>query len=724
MKLRKILVASTLAGVAAVTLASCSSSESDGNAISGSYTSKNSYASSSEAYNDVFGAYDTALNSAEAEVDDINKRYAEMAVAEAKLLETGAFLPTSTEGGNYQVSNVAPRGVPYTYWGTDSEKFDHLVITNEKMKASDRTALTEAWNKIKAGETVTGYPTEGSEQTKWTTYCQNYLKNQGYTLKKTYNYTFTSDMATWDALNTSSSADSEFLVQGISNLLQYDSLGNQDYAMAESYTVSDDGLTYTFKIRKGAKWVDVDGNEYAEVTANDFVTGMQHALDAQAGLEFLVDGVIKGASEYMTSTTKDFSTVGVKALDEYTLQYTLESKTPYFLTMLGYNIFAPMNKTYYESKGGKFGAAFDATATDYTYGTSKDTILYNGAYIMTGYTSESEITLTKNQKYYKADEVTLDSVKYTYNDGSDSKSIYTEWKNGTKDGATLNSSVLQEAKDNGDYAQYATISNTQSSSYAMFFNVNRTQYVNFNDGTNVKTTKTDAQADRTVAAMKNINFRNALVRSVDRVAYNAAVYGSDTAKNSLRNTYTPGTFVSLTEDTTININGTATKFDKGTYYGEIIQAQLTADGSDLKVWDAENATSDGFDGWYNADSAKAYLTKAVEELKAQGITIDKKHKIIIEYVVGSYNDLYKARAAAIEQSVEGILGDYVDFVAVSASTRAQHLYAGYRINSGTEANFDVYDVSGWSPDYGDPSSYLDTVKNGGYMQMLFGINAE
>lgn len=105
--------------------------------------------------------------------------------------------------------------------------------------------------------------------------------------------------------------------------------------------VSDDGLTYTFHLRKGASWVDSQGRKIADVTADDFVAGMQHMMDAQGGLEYLIEGIIVNASQYISGEVTDFSQVGVKAVDDYTLEYTLESPCSYFLTMMGYSIFAP-----------------------------------------------------------------------------------------------------------------------------------------------------------------------------------------------------------------------------------------------------------------------------------------------------------------------------------------------------------------------------------------------
>ena len=158
--------------------------------------------------------------------------------------------------------------------------------------------------------------------------------------------------------------------------MEYDVEGTLQPALAESYEVSDDGLTYTFHLRKDVKWTDSQGREVDTVKADDFVAGMQHMCDAQGGLEYLVQGVIKNVSQYISGEVTDFDEVGVKAVDDYTVEYTLEEPCSYFMTMLGYTIFMPMSRSYYQSQGGKFGAEYDSSAADYQYGKDSNSIAY------------------------------------------------------------------------------------------------------------------------------------------------------------------------------------------------------------------------------------------------------------------------------------------------------------------------------------------------------------
>ena len=146
-----------------------------------------------------------------------------------------------------------------------------------------------------------------------------------------------------------------------------------------------------------------------------------------------------------------------------------------------------------------------------------------------------------------------------------------------------------------------------------FFNVMRNQFANVNDASVGVSTKTVQQAEAYNQAMQNIHFRHALATSGDRASYNAQNVGEELKLNNLRNSYTPANFVSLEEEVTVQINGEDVTFPAGTKYGEIMQAQLDADGFEVTVWDpkADNGlgSGDGFDGWYNPEYSKAELDK-------------------------------------------------------------------------------------------------------------------
>lgn len=701
-----------------VSVSSSASSESDASASASSESEAEAEESempegydetSTELYNEALGDFNDALATAK-EAETVDERYALMAVAEGKLMESAMMYPLISKGGMYAMYRMAPRTKDYTLWGSDQDRYHQYVVTTDFIKTEDYNEMRAKWDELKGTGTYESWVKE-------------YLAGKGYTLKDSFSMPYASDPVTWDGLATSRAADTNAIINTYDGLMEYDVEGTLQPALAESYEVSDDGLTYTFHLRKDVKWTDSQGREVDTVKADDFVAGMQHMCDAQGGLEYLVQGVIKNVSQYISGEVTDFDEVGVKAVDDYTVEYTLEEPCSYFMTMLGYTIFMPMSRSYYQSQGGKFGAEYDSSAADYQYGKDSNSIAYCGPYLVTNATAKNTIVFKLSDSYWNKDNVNIKTLTWLFNDQSDVTKMYTDAKAGTVDYVNLNTSTMETAKSEGLYDQYAVVSDTDATSFMAFYNINRTATANANDGTTAKSTKSDEEIQRTNKALQNVHFRRAISFAADRGAYNAQQVGEDLKYTSLRNTFTPGYFVSLSKDTTIQINGTDTTFPAGTYYGEIVQKQIDADGVKIKVWDAENKTSDGFDGWYNPENAVEELNTAIEELAEDGITIDESNPIQIEYPYPSAVEVYTNKANSYKKSVEAALGGKVVINLVDAVDLDGWYYAGYYANYGYEANYDVYDVSGWGPDFGDPCSYLDTMLPDyeGYMTKCFGI---
>lgn len=664
-------------------------------------------------YNDVLGEFYEVYTAAK-ESDNVSERQALMAVAEAKLMESAVMLPLSSQGGNYAISRVVPRTATSQLWGNDAYRFHDVLVCTEPLTAAHREELKALWNELKGTGT-------------WEAKAEEYVTSKGYTLKDSYSLGYSSDPQTWDVLATSMAADSEAIVNTYDGLYEYDSENVLQPALAESYTVSDDGKVYTFKIKQGLKWVDSQGREVADVKADDFVAGMQHMMDAMGGLEYLVQGVIVNANEYIAGEVTDFAQVGVKAIDEYTLEYTLCQETSYFMTMLGYGVFAPMSREYYVSQGGKFGADYDSAAEDYTYGKTPDNIAYCGPYTVSNFTAENTIVFKANPTYWDAANINVKTITWLYNDGEDATKAYKDTMSGVLDGAGLNASSVEAAKTDGVFDTLAYVADTDATSFMAFYNVNRAAYANFNDANAVVSPQTEEQAERTVAAMRNVHFRRAVSFATDRATYNAQTVGEALKLTSLRNSYTPGTFITLAEDVTIDINGTATTFKAGTMYGEIMQAQIDADGVKMTVWDPKAdggiGSSDGFDGWYNPEAAAEEMALAVEELKATGIEISAENPIYIDLPYWSTSEVYSNRAQAYKQSIETVLEGAVIVNLTECVDVMEWYNAGYYPATGAESNYDVCDISGWGPDYGDPQTYLDTMlpEYAGYMAKCLGI---
>ena len=325
--------------------------------VAGSFAEEAAYVrgDDDEIYDAVLGDFTALMEAAEA-AESIDERFILEAKAEAYLLDSAVMIPTTTQGGAYQIDRRAYRTAPYVNWGNDDDRWGTIVLCNELIKKEDRETLKEAWQKAVAGEAA--YDAEAI------------LSGLGYTFNKDYKITFQTAPVTLDWLNTSSQSDTEITVQTVDGLVQYNNLGVMEPKLAESWDISDDGLTYTFHIRQDAKWFTSEGAEYAPVTAKDFVAGFRHMLDAKAGLEWLVDGVIKGATAYYAEGGA-WEDVGYEATDDYTLVITLEKPTSYFMTMLSYSCFLPICEDWYLSHGGVFGGeefvAASADTSTYTY---------------------------------------------------------------------------------------------------------------------------------------------------------------------------------------------------------------------------------------------------------------------------------------------------------------------------------------------------------------------
>ncbi len=652
-----------------------------------------------EAYENALGGYEELMAAAKDPSISNDERFVLEAQAEAYLLDSAVMIPTTTQGGAYQLSRIAPRTVPYVQWGNDDDRFFGMVISDEFLTPDERAELFELWGKAVAGE---GEYDPAA-----------YLTEKGHSLLKEYVLTFATAPVTIDWLNTSSQSDTEITVNTVEGLVQYNNLNQMMPALAESWDISDDGLTYTFHIRQGVKWFTSEGTEYADLTAKDFEAGFHHMLDTDAGLDWLVDGVIVGVSEYLGGGS--FDDVGYKAVGDYTLEVTLVNPTSYFMTMLTYSIFLPICQSFYEAHGGVYGreeyqAAF-ADTNAYTFGKAEDVAsqVYCGPFLLQKLQKDSEILVVKNQGYYKADEVTLDSIKWIYDDGSNPTAFYNDVVNGVYAGCALSQAngLLDIAKEDGNFDKYAYVSETTSTSYFGGLNLNRGTFA-LESGA-CASPKTEQQKIDTNTALQNKNFRKAVVHAWDKAAYNAVQRGADLAEASLRNMYTHPQFVSLTNDTT-DANGHT--FPAGTFYGEMVQYYIDQLGAKVTVADACN-------GWYQPEAAKEYLEAAKAEL---GDSVS--FPIYIDVVYLGTSEVNTAQAQAFKQTVEATLGaENVTVNLIEATTTEDFYASGYRASNGEAGNFDMFYGSGWGPDFGDPCTYLDTFagEGAGYMTKVIGL---
>ena len=671
---------------------------------------------SNQVYTAAFGGFYNLYMQAKG-ASSMAERYALMAAAEGKLLASGTMLPIYAGGGSYAISRLAPYTTPNVLWGSDEDRFHNAVVTTAPITAAHREEMKKAYAEKKGSGT-------------YESWAKAYLLEQGYTLKDTYTIGYTSDPETWDVLASSKSVNARAIVNTYDGLYEYDCEGVLQPALAESYEKRENGdgtVTYRFTLREGATWVDSQGRHIAPVVADDFVAGLQHMMDAMGGLEYLTEGVIFNAREYISGQLRDFSQVGVRAENERTVAYTLTEDAPYFMTMLGYGVFAPMCRSFYTARGGAFGEDYDPADPGYRYGKSPEDIAYCGPYLVTNATAESTIVFQENPAYWNGDNINIRAITWLYNDGTEELKTYTDTVNGTIDTGALNAAAVAKAKADGIFNRDAFVTAGDAITYFMFFNLNRASYANFNDDSVAVSKKPEPERQRTKGAMANIHFRRALCLSVDRGAYNAQSVGEDLKFAALRNSYTPGNFVYLPEDVTVTVDGEARTYPAGTAYGAMLQDQLSAEGLTMQVWDEKaeggQGSSDGFDGWFDAGAAMREMTKAVADLQEQGIPVTKEQPIYIDFPYYSSSPVNTNMANAFKKSVESVLNGLVVILPVDCGDRAGANYAGYYITGGEQANYDIYGYAGWGPDYGDPQTYLDTVlpEYAGYMTKMFGI---
>lgn len=227
----------------------------------------------------------------------------------------------------------------------------------------------------------------------------------------------------------------EVIADYTDGLTQMDAEGGAIPAIAESWDISDDGTVYTFHLRDDAVWSNGD-----PVTAADFVFGWQRAVDPANASEYsymLSDiGQVVNAAEIIAGE-KDVSELGVKALDDKTLEVTLNVPVSYFLSLMYFPTYYPVNQAFYESVGD-------------TFGTSPETVLSNGAFIMDTYEpAATAFHLTKNPDYYDADKIQLAGLSYQVI--QDSQQALMSFQTGALDTVLVGGEQVEQVKDDPQF---------------------------------------------------------------------------------------------------------------------------------------------------------------------------------------------------------------------------------------------------------------------------------
>ena len=501
---------------------------------------------------------------------------------------------------------------------------------------------------------------------------------------QTYSYVYTQDPDTLDYSISNKKSTSEFTGNAVDGLLEVDKYGNLIPSLAKDWTVSKDGLTYTYKLRKGVKWMTSEGEEYGgEVKAQDFVTGLKHAADKKSQAIYLVQKSVKGLDDYVSGKTSDFSTVGVKAIDDYTVQYTLSQPESFWNSKTTMGILMPVNEEFLKSKG-----------DDYGQGTSPSSILYCGPYLIKSITSKSSAILEKNPTYWDAENVKISKVKLTYYDGQDSESLIRGFDNGDYTVARVfpngsnYKSVEKKHKDDIVYTDQG------SSTYNLSFNIDRQAY-------EITKKTTDAQKTSTKKAILNKDFRQAIMFAFNRKAYVAQTNGEAGANKVIRNTFTPPNFVQI----------------DGKQFGDAVEKDLEAYGDEWKGV----SVADGKDTLYNPTRAKEEFAKAKADLQAQGV----EFPIHLDLPTSStYTEEIK-QAQSFKQSIESTLGAENIVIDLNMVSEDDLQRVTYFAENASQQDWDLNNNLGWGPDYTDPSSYIDITsgKSGENANSYFGFDA-
>lgn len=501
------------------------------------------------------------------------------------------------------------------------------------------------------------------------TACNGGGGTNGAKLKNTYTYTYSSDPASFDYLQTARAADHQWNANFVDGLVENDKYGHYIGSLAEKWEHNDDYTVWTFHLRD-AKWVTSTGDEYASVAADDFVAGLQHALDFNSGTMFLVQGLVVNVNEYKAGKV-GMEEVGVKALDEKTVEYTLTGPCTYFHTIAAYSILYPVNRQFLEAQGAgcKLGAPDPSTCT---FGSIDATsILYCGGFIPTQLVNKSIIELSKNAAYWDVEHVYLDTITYIYNDGTDLYANINGLEQGTYDGATLVTSWADFNDYKEKYKDYYHVSLPNTTTFGINFNFNRVCY----DHTNHKT---DAEKEQTHNAILNKNFRLAVQAAFDRVAYLSVSIPEEVAVAMLRN---------------INNYPDMVQTSDGTNYVDLVTKEyVEMTGNNVSLADAQ-------DPFLSKDKALAYIEEAKKEGVQFPVTIDVM-------TFSDYSQIYIDRAESMKKSVYDNTDGQI--IIEPLYVPFDEAYAILYLNSDpSKTDYDINTFSGWGPDYVDPMTFCD-----------------
>ena len=474
----------------------------------------------------------------------------------------------------------------------------------------------------------------------------------------------TRELETFNILYSQRAEDGENLTNLVDGLLEVDTDGKLVPGIAEEWGTEDGGLTWTFKIRQGVKWVDVNGNEKAECTAKDFAAGLEWVMNFHKNNSSNTSmplEMIKGAKEYYEYTktlseeeafalnaeegSKFREMVGLETPDDYTVVYHCITQKPYFDTLATYNSLYPISSAMIEELGGPAGVK----------SMNNENMWYNGAYTMTSYIHNNEKIFTKNPLYWDTECKRFETVTIKMVESNDIS--FQLYQNGEIDYVDLSEAHINTiAKDpSNKYYNYMVPAVPSKYSYQFHFNYNKK--------------KEDGTPDK--------NWNTAIANEAFRKSWYYGLNLSDYWKRT--NAIDP----MVCENNFYTMKGLVYTTD-GTEYTELVKKELGL-----------GETNGNTPARVDPANAEEYKKQAIEELTALGVTFP----VEVDYYISASNQVALDSANVMAQAFSDGLGD--DYVKFNIKT-----YVSSNRNEVVQPHLHSFVTNGWGADYGDPQNYL------------------
>ena len=478
------------------------------------------------------------------------------------------------------------------------------------------------------------------------------------------------ELETFNILYTQRAEDGENLTSLVDGLLESNPKGELVPCIAEEWGTEDGGLTWTFKLREGVKWVDVNGQEKADCVAQDFATGLEWVLNFyknDSSNTAMPIEMIKGAKEYYEYTktlseeeakaltagegSKFREMVGLETPDDYTVIYHCITEKPYFDSLASYVALYPMAQGMVDELGG----------ADAVRSMNNETMWYNGCYTMTSYIQGNEKIFTKNPMYWDTEAKLFDTVTVKMVESNDV--AFQLYQTGDVDYVQLGEAQVNTiAKDaNNEFHDYLVPDVPSHFSYQMQFNYNK----NKEDGT------------------PDTNWNTAIANEAFRLSW---YYGIDFTNYWKRvNAINPMSC----ENNFYTMKGLVYTSD-GTDYTDLVRKEMG-------MTDENGTTPIRLD----AEKAEQYKQQAIEELTAQGVTFP----VEVDYYIQASSQTALDSANVVAQMFSDCLGD--DYVKLNIKTYIQSVR-----NEVIIPHLHSITNNGWGADYADPQNYLGQMTYG------------